>query len=87
MANRVSKSVAFVSGQFTYTFPATVPSTSNLDPSGQLPSGVTINSNFTVTFNSLGEPIVGGGGSVSITGDGGTKAISVVQYTGKVNIN
>jgi prepilin-type N-terminal cleavage/methylation domain-containing protein len=87
MANRVSKSVAFASGQSIYTFPATVPPTSNLDPSGRLPAGITIVSNLTVTFNSLGEPIAGGGGSVTVSGGGGSKTISVSNYTGKVNIN
>jgi MSHA pilin protein MshC len=87
MANRVSKSVAFTSGQSVYTFPPTVPSTTNLDPSGRLPSGVTISSNLTVTFNSLGEPTVGGGGSVTVSSGGQTKTISVVNYTGKVNIS
>jgi prepilin-type N-terminal cleavage/methylation domain-containing protein len=83
MANRVTKSVLFTSGSGTYTFSPT----NNLDPSGQLPSGVTISNNFTVTFNSLGEPTTGGGGSVSISGGGLTKTISVVNYTGKVNIS
>jgi type II secretory pathway pseudopilin PulG len=83
MANRVSKSVLFTSGSVVYTFnPA-----HNLDPSGRLPSGVTISNNFTVTFNSLGEPTNGGGGSVAISGGGLTKTVSVVNYTGKVNIS
>lgn len=86
MANRVSKSIAFVSGQSTYTFPATVPATSNLDPSGRLPTGVTIGTTLTITFNSLGEPIAGGGGSVTVSGGGGTKTISIGNYTGKVSI-
>lgn len=86
MANRVSKSVAFTSGSNVYTFPATSPSTSNLDPSGRLPTGATIGSNLTVTFNSLGEPIAGGGGSVTVSGGGQTKTISVSNYTGKVSI-
>ena len=86
MANRVSKSIAFVSGQSTYTFPATVPSTSNLDPSGRLPSGVTIGTTITITFNSLGEPTTEAT-SVTISGGGGTKTISVGNYTGKVNIS
>jgi prepilin-type N-terminal cleavage/methylation domain-containing protein len=83
MANRVSKSVIFTSGSSVYTFNPT----GNLDPSGRLPSGVTIGNNFTVTFNSLGEPTTGGGGSVSVSGGGQTKTISVVNYTGKVNIS
>ena len=86
MANRVSKSVNFVSGTSTYTFPATVPSTSNLDSSGRLPSGVTIGTTITITFNSLGEPTTGAS-SVTISGGGQTKTISVVNYTGKVSIS
>lgn len=64
MANGVSKSVLFTSGSSLYTFSPT----HNLDSSGRLPSGVTISNNFTVTFNSLGEPTTGGGGSVAIAG-------------------
>jgi prepilin-type N-terminal cleavage/methylation domain-containing protein len=83
MANRVSKSVNFTSGLSIYTFSPT----SGLDPSGQLPSGVQISgSNYTITFNSLGEPTTGGGGSVTVTGGGQSSTISVVNYTGKVNI-
>jgi prepilin-type N-terminal cleavage/methylation domain-containing protein len=91
MANRISKTVAFTSGQNFYTFPATVPSTSQLDPSGRLPSGVTIGTTITITFNSLGEPtsIPVGTGSVtiSISGVGGPRTITVLNYTGKVDIS
>lgn len=83
MANRVSKSVIFTSGSSVYTFNPT----NNFDPSGRLPSGVTISNNFTITFNSLGEPIVGGGGSVTVSGGGVTKTVTIVNYTGKVNIS
>jgi prepilin-type N-terminal cleavage/methylation domain-containing protein len=83
MANNVSRSVIFTSGSSTYTFSPV----SNLDPSGQLPSGVTISSNYTVTFNSLGEPITGGDGSVTVSVGGQTKTITVLNYTGKVNIS
>jgi type II secretory pathway pseudopilin PulG len=83
MANRVSKSVNFTFGSSIYTFSPS----SGLDPSGQLPSGITINSNYTITFNSLGEPTTGGGGSVTVTGGGQSRTISVVNYTGKVNIS
>jgi len=83
MANRISKSVNFTSGSSIYTFSPS----SGLDPSGQLPPGVTINNNYTITFNSLGEPTTGGGGSVTVIGSGQTKTISVVNYTGKVNIS
>jgi len=82
MANRVSKSVNFTSGSSIYTFSPT----NNLDPSGGLPSGVTLGSNYTITFNSLGEPTTGGGGSVTVMGGGQSRTISVVNYTGKVNI-
>jgi len=82
MANGVSKSVIFTSGSSIYSF-----SPSNgLDPSGRLPSGVTLSNNYTITFNSLGEPTMGGGGSVTVTGGGQSRTISVVNYTGKVNI-
>jgi len=87
MANRVTKSVVFTSGQSIYTFPATTPSTSGLDPSGRLPSGVTIATTITFTFNSLGEPTSGGGSSMTVSGGGQTKTISVLNYTGKVNIS
>jgi prepilin-type N-terminal cleavage/methylation domain-containing protein len=82
MANRVSKSVNFTSGSSIYTFSPT----NNLDPSGGLPSGVILSSNYTITFNSLGEPTTGGGGSVTVTGGGQSRTISVVNYTGKVDI-
>jgi prepilin-type N-terminal cleavage/methylation domain-containing protein len=87
MANRVSKSVTFTSGQNSYTFPATVPSTSSLDPSGRLPSGVTTGTTITFTFNSLGEPTAGGGSSVTVSAGGITRTITVTQYTGKVTIS
>ena len=83
MANRVSKSVIFTSGSSVYTFsPA-----DNLDPSGRLPSGATIGNNYTITFNSLGEPLTGGGGSVTVSEGGQTRTNSVVNYTGKLNIS
>ena len=84
MANRVSKTVTFTNGSSVYTFN---PASTGMDPSGRLPSGVTISGNFTITFNSLGEPTAGGGGSVTVSGGGQTKTISVLNYTGKVNIS
>ncbi len=90
MANRVSKTVRFIIGQSAYTFDATVPPTNSLDPSGQLPPGVTITNNSTnpyiVTFNSLGEPVVGEAGWVEVTASGQTKRITVENYTGKASI-
>jgi prepilin-type N-terminal cleavage/methylation domain-containing protein len=85
MANRVLKTVTFNAGSSVYTFSSNPVSPSdNMDPSGRLPSGVTISNNFTVTFNSLGEPTTGGGGSVAVSDGVQTKTISVVNYTGKV---
>jgi len=85
MANKVSKSVQFstMPPANVYTFSPT----SSMDPSGQLPSGVTIGTNYTVTFNSLGEPTTGGGGSVTVSAGGQSKTITILQYTGKVNIS
>jgi hypothetical protein len=82
MANRVSKSVIFTSGSSAYTFNPT----SMLDPSGQLPAGVTIGTTRTFKFNSLGEPTTGGGLTTTVSGDGQTRTITVNNYTGKVNI-
>ena len=82
MANRVSKTVTFTSGLSTYTFGPT----NTLDPSGRLPSGITTRDNYIITFNSLGEPIAGGGGSVRVWDGVRTRTISVVNYTGKVDI-
>ena len=84
MANRVSKTVTFTNGSSIYTFS---PASTGMDPSGQLPSGVTISSNYIVTFNSLGEPTVGVDGTVTVFGGGLTRTITVVNYTGKVNIS
>ena len=83
MTKHISKSVIFSNGSSAYTFSPT----SGMDPSGQLPSGVTTSNSFTVTFNSLGEPTAGGGGSVSISADGQSKTISISNYTGKVSIS
>ena len=87
MANRVSKTVTFSSTLHPdyYTFSPT----SGLDSTGRLPSGVTIQTDFTITFNSLGEPIAGvpAPGFVRISGGGQTRTITVVNYTGKVTIS
>jgi prepilin-type N-terminal cleavage/methylation domain-containing protein len=85
MASRVSKGITFTLNQNFYTFPATVPSTSSLDPSGRLPSGVTTGTTVTFTFNSLGEPTTSAGWTVTISGS--TKTITVSNYTGKVSIS
>jgi prepilin-type N-terminal cleavage/methylation domain-containing protein len=81
MATRNSKTITF-SGGNSYSFSPT----NNLDPSGQLPNGVTTGT-LTLTFNSLGEPITGGGSSVIVSAGGVIRTITVLQYTGKVNIS
>ncbi len=83
MANRVSKTVTFTNGSSVYTFN---PASTGMDPSGQL-SGATIGTTVTFTFNSLGEPTSGGGSSVTVSGGGLTRTITVLNYTGKVNIS
>lgn len=100
MASMVAKGISFSSGNFTsgqivYTFPATTPSTSSLDPTGQLqaPPGsvVTIgtpnNNPITFTFNSLGEPEESASNWVTVTIGGITRTITVTQYTGMVSIS
>lgn len=46
--------------------------------------GVTIRNNYTVEFDSLGSPTVGGGGSVVIINASGSRTVSVTAATGKV---
>jgi len=89
MANRVSKTISFTATQSSYTFPPTVPSTSGLDPSGQLASlkNVTILTTIDFTFNSLGEPTAGGGNLVRVWDGVNTRTITVTLYTGKVDIS
>ena len=79
MAVYEAKSVTFASGKGSYT-------TVDLE-TRELPSRVTIGNNFTVTFNPLGEPTAGGGGSVTVSAGGETGTIRVTNYTGKVSIN
>ncbi len=91
MADRVSKSIAFTASQNLYAFPATIPSTSKLDPSGRLPSGVTTLDNLTITFNSLGEPTSIAAVNpyyvdVRVSAGGPPKTIRTWCFTGKVEI-
>jgi len=81
MATRTSKTITFSLGANSYSFALTP---NNLDPTGQLPSGVTTTA-LTLTFNSLGEPTAGGGSSVTVSAGGVTRMITVLQYTGKVS--
>ncbi len=91
MADRVSKSITFTASQNFYTFPATIPSTSKLDPSGRLPSGITTLDNLTITFNSLGEPTSIAAVNpyyvdVRVSAGGPPKTIRIWCFTGKVVI-
>jgi type II secretory pathway pseudopilin PulG len=84
MAKMASKTVTFTNGSSVYTFS---PASTGMDPSGRLPSGATIGTTVAFTFNSLGEPTAGGGSSVTVSGGGQTRTITVLNYTGKVNIS
>jgi len=85
MANRASKSIQFSTAAPAnkYTF---APVSAGMDPSGQL-SGATIGTTVTFTFNSLGEPTTTAGWTVTVSAGGVSKTITVVNYTGKVNIS
>ncbi len=86
MANRLSKQVIFTQNLPTYTFSPT----SNLDPSGQLQNVMISSPNYTLTFNSLGEPtsIVFPDLYVDVTVSGGglSKTIRIRNFPGKVEI-
>jgi prepilin-type N-terminal cleavage/methylation domain-containing protein len=87
MANRVSKSISFSTAPPAnkYTFS---PVSTGMDPSGQL-SGATIGTTIQFTFNSLGEPTTSSPGvwAVTVSSGGVTRTITVLQYTGKVNVS
>ena len=83
MATRTSRTISFTSTSSSYTSPVT-------GSLIYLPSGATISNDFSVTFNSLGEPIATtpiGTWSVGVSAGGLPKTITVVNYTGKVNIS
>jgi Tfp pilus assembly protein FimT len=83
MGTRSSRTISFSSGQSSYTSPIT-------GSTIYLPSGVTINNNFSVTFNSIGEPITTtpvGVWSVTVLQGSQSKTITVWDYTGKVDIS
>jgi Tfp pilus assembly protein FimT len=81
MANRTTMGLIFNSNSSSYTFIKS----SRFNPSGQL-QGAKIGTTITFNFNSLGEPILNGGGSVTVSSSSGslTRTITVTQYTGKV---
>jgi Tfp pilus assembly protein FimT len=78
--------ITFTSNSDTYTITA-----SGYSESKELParSKVIFDSGSTAlifTFNSSGEPIVGGGGIIKISSNGSFKVIAVYSTTGKVSI-
>lgn len=77
MATNANKSIDFSAGNNNYMVGS---------EKRDLPSGVTIATRRLFTFDSLGEPTAGGGQSVSVSDGTNTNTISVVNYTGKVNI-
>jgi len=85
MANRISKQVIFTQNLSTYTFAPT----SNLDPSGRLLNVTITSPNYTLTFNSLGEPtsipVANPYVDVTISGGGLPKTIRIWNFTGKVS--
>ncbi len=85
MATRTSKTVTFSAGANSYSFALTP---NNLDPTGQLPPGVTTTA-LTLTFNSLGEPtsipvVAPYYVDLTVSGGGLTKTIRIWCFTGKV---
>jgi len=78
MTKNTAKSITFVSGAKNYVVDAEV---------RELPSGVTVTVGRVFTFDSLGEPTVGGGQSVSVSDGTNANTITVVDYTGKVSIS
>ena len=51
-----------------------------------LPGGATAD-NYTITFDSLGEPTAGGGGSFDISSGSHTNTVTISSITGKTTIN
>ncbi len=49
--------------------------------------GVALGSSYTVTFDYLGSPVTGGGGSVTVSSGGYSKTITVQANTGRVTIS
>jgi type II secretory pathway pseudopilin PulG len=84
MATHDAKDVVFVTGDTSYTVEG---KDDGVTRTVELPAGVSIGTTVTFTFNPLGEPTAGGGGSVTINAGGGTKTVNVEAYTGTVSIS
>jgi prepilin-type N-terminal cleavage/methylation domain-containing protein len=83
MSSNDDKKVDFPNGSSTYTLKN---SDDSVFRTVKLPSGVTVSSaNIMFTFNSLGEPIAGGGSFVTLSAGADTKTITVDSYTGRVS--
>jgi prepilin-type N-terminal cleavage/methylation domain-containing protein len=78
MATNAARSINFVAGNNNYMVGS---------ETRDLPSGVTIATGRLFTFDSLGEPTAGGGQSVSVSDGTNTNSITVIDYTGKVDIS
>lgn len=78
MAINAARSINFVAGNNNYMVGS---------EKRDLPSGVTIATGRLFTFDSLGEPTAGGGQSVSVSDGTNTNSITVIDYTGKVDIS
>jgi len=76
MSTQTSKTISFTTNHTYYTV-----NSQTVD----LPSKVSIFSGATFTFNSLGEPTLGGGSSVKIQAGSSKKTITVESYTGRVS--
>jgi MSHA pilin protein MshC len=82
MSSHENKKIRFTQSSSTYTLRN---SDDSVFRTVELPSRVTVSSSdFTFEFNSLGEP-VNGGGSVTIEAGGNPKSITVESYTGMVS--
>ena len=78
MATNAARSINFVAGNNNYMVGS---------ETRDLPSGLTIATGRLFTFDSLGEPTAGGGQSVSVSDGTNTNSITVIDYTGKVDIS
>ena len=76
MGTHSSKTIVFTTNNTYYTVDS-----KNVN----LPSHVSISSGATFSFNSLGEPTTGAGGSVTLSAGTDTKTITVESYTGRVS--
>jgi prepilin-type N-terminal cleavage/methylation domain-containing protein len=78
MATNADRSINFVAGNNNYLVGS---------ETRDLPSGVTIATGRLFTFDSLGEPTARGGQFVSVSDGTNTNTVTVVDYTGKVDIS